>query len=320
MKKWAFCLALLSTLLSAKELPASQATALSPTALTAITNKQVAQRASSPYPTFNTKQLDKQLAVYQQHLVTSGTPDVLVVGSSRALQGVDPAVLQQGLAAQGYRGIKIYNFGVNGATAQVVKFVLRQLLTSDQLPQLIVWADGSRAFNSGRLDVTYNGIVASEGYRLLSKGIRPTVSQGEGLGFFPAESRFNPATYYQRYPRVAGLYDSDYKSFNLEGEQAAAFRDVVAFTQDRRIPLVFVNLPLTQDYLDSTRQRYEEQFQQQMQRMARENNFIYRDLSRVWLRQYGYFADPSHLNRYGAAAVSRLLAQDKTIPWKSVSD
>jgi hypothetical protein len=89
----------------------------------------------------------------------------MIVGSSRALRGVDPVALRKELAAMGYEDISIFNFGINGATAQVVDLVIRQVLEPDQLPRLIIWADGARAFNSGRVDVTFNAIVASPGYR-----------------------------------------------------------------------------------------------------------------------------------------------------------
>jgi hypothetical protein len=84
--------------------------------------------------------------------------------------------------------------------------------------------------------------------------------------------------------------------------------------EQQKIPLVFVNLPLTQDYLDSVRQTREQQFQQWMQRQVGEG-FVFIDLGRQGLTENQYFADPSHLNRYGAAAVSRQLAANSQIPW-----
>jgi hypothetical protein len=130
-------------------------------------------RGLESYPTFNSRQLDEKLALYQAYLRDYGTPDILIIGSSRALRGVDPTALQKTLAEQGYSGAKIFNFGVNGATAQVVDAIVRQLLPQDKLPKLILWADGARAFNSGRSDVTYSGIIASDGYRTLAAGRSP---------------------------------------------------------------------------------------------------------------------------------------------------
>ncbi|MBF2027191.1 MAG: hypothetical protein IGS48_10550 [Oscillatoriales cyanobacterium C42_A2020_001] len=335
------------------------------------------------FPSFNSQQLDRQLQQYMAYLERVGTPDILIVGSSRALQGVDPLALQQGLAQQGYSGLKIYNFGINGATAQVVDWLLHNLLPPEHLPKLIIWADGSRAFNSGRIDQTFNKIVTSRGHRLLTSGIRPTpaVSAGlnvgrvcmdllpvqlpmpqsaqtelyarnatveadakarslnpdckqplklvvrhsqpsapfspgstnspESLGFQTVNTRFIPDRYFQRYPRVSGAFDADYRDFGLVGNQAEAFEKVVRFVNARRVSLVLVNLPLTSTYLDSTRTFHEERFRRRMQNASRSKRFIFADLAiHQHLSQNQYFADPSHLNRYGATAVSLQLSKE----------
>jgi hypothetical protein len=359
--------------------------------------------AQLPFSSFNNQIFDEQLLLYLSYVAAVGPPDILIVGSSRALVGVDPKQLQQALAAQGKGNFKIFNFAVNGATAQIVDFQLRQVLSREQMPRLILWGDGVRAFNSGRVDRTFNSMVASVGYNSLMAGDRPTLPQSlpdttdacenipptslsratpkdsatsagsssstvrserwrltrvsfettsnpvpspdqrllltqlsgptgpsrltlartvagyssfaiDANGFLPMDSRFDPATYYQQKPRVAGLYDADYQPFSLSGQQATALNSIKTFARQQQIPLVFVNLPLTQDYLDSTRRTREQQFQQFMQRQAG-GGFVFIDLGRRWVNQNQYFADPSHLNRNGAAAVSSQLAADDQIPW-----
>ncbi|NJP11634.1 MAG: DUF1574 domain-containing protein [Leptolyngbyaceae cyanobacterium RU_5_1] len=379
----------------------------------------------SEYPSFNSRQLDGQIALYQRYLEMHGVPDVLVIGSSRALRGVDPATLEKALAEQGYSGVQIFNFGINGATAQVVDWLVRQVLPQDRVPKLILFADGARAFNSGRLDITFNGIAASEGYRTLMAGkpaipgavataqpsAKPQAGQptsvteespastiadryrslndelnkrlasvslvyaqrdrlrtklleqvasllpkglsssadviassdsllnasspsaaaatssgsltGDSLsmididGFLPLSVRFNPTTYYQKYARVLGDYDSDYESFGLEGSQTDALTALAQYARSRQIPLVFVNLPLTKEYLDPARKRHEDEFQQHMLQLAPQLGMVYRDLSGALTTQPDHFSDPSHLNRYGAYEVSRRLAQDAMIPWQT---
>jgi len=366
--------------------------------------------AESPYPSFRSEQLNQKLALYHQRLQLEGPPDVLIMGSSRALRGVDPTALEEELATLGYDGLDVFNFGVNGATAQVVDLIIRRLLPPDHLPRLILWADGARAFNSGRVDVTYNGIATSEGYRQMVRGTLPHSTSSEaapepqppvteinitsagvgehlrssyqqldqwlsdqlgtlsavhperqrlkewlqaGLaalstpqaqdtaasppaegpsdpldapmpagshidfdGFLPLSVQFNPATYYQKHARVSGYYDSDYRSFHLEGRQTEAFQRLLQFTQSQDIPLVFVNTPLTDEYLDPYRLEAETQFLQYMVQLSgQEAGFIFRDLAQIWPEQYDYFSDPSHLNRYGAYQVAIRLAQDPMIPW-----
>ncbi|MEG3903570.1 hypothetical protein QUB19_15170 [Microcoleus sp. B4-C5] len=396
-----------------------------------------ATRAQASTVSFSSDLLNEQLQLYLSYVATVGPPDVLIVGSSRALQGVDPKQLKQSLAQRGRRGLKVFNFSVNGATAQVVDFQLRRLLKPGHLPQMIIWADGVRAFNSGRDDRTFNSIVDSEGSQLLAAGIRPelpsdepneipacyrfpqpcannnfrkaftsvdqpfrgaqdaqpllppikslssgtailpvadtqpllppikSLSSGTAIlpvasnaakyelkpiaadaatqkaelipvsrrttvairqlnqladsidsnGFMAMSGKYNPNTYYRQRAYVSGQYDRDYANFYLGGKQAAAFNSVVAFTKARKIPLIFVNLPLTDDYLDGTRLRAEQQFRQRMQQLSRQKGFAFRDLSQRWPGRNDYFVDPSHLNRFGASAVSSLLAADSSIIW-----
>ncbi|NEP09554.1 MAG: DUF1574 domain-containing protein [Symploca sp. SIO2C1] len=356
--------------------------------------------ARSPNPTLNNPLLDQKLALYQQRLLQGGSPDILIVGSSRALRGVDPKALEDALATQGYQDIEVFNFGINGATAQVVDLMTRRLLTPEQLPKLIIWADGARAFNSGRVDSTYNAIATSVGYQNLADGTFPNLNnspsqkqsqtaeilatlsrsyqeidkllnqQGAGVsatypqrdllkslmreqfvgltaflelnnpspselfedaekvasaeefinldGFLPLSVRFDPVTYYQEHPKVIGAYDRDYESFQLSGKQDIAVESLLQFTQEHDISLAFVNLPLTKEYLDPVRIKYEEEFQHYMRSLSVERNLIFRDLTKLLLTQPENFSDPSHLNRYGAHKVSYQLAQDSTIPWSLV--
>ena len=351
--------------------------------------------AGSALPTFRSQQLDEKLALYRKQVARSGPPDVLVIGSSRALRGVDPAALRQALGSAGHKNLSIFNFGVNGATAQVVDLVIRRLIPPDQLPQIIVWADGARAFNSGRVDVTFNAIATSEGYRQLEASNAPdgidnlalgslseqltastsaadqhlselfgklssgysnrsklllALGQGFGAitpeflaagstrgstqvgdtptelptetslidadGFLALSTRFNPATYYQEHARVAGAYDSDYEGFELQGKQTAALESLLRYATQKDIPVIFINTPLTDEYLDPQRTKAETSFLQYMVQTADSSQqFVFRDLGRLWPQRYDYFSDPSHLNRYGAYQVSSRLAQDPLIPW-----
>jgi hypothetical protein len=303
------------------------------------------------FPSFNSQRLDEELQIYSRYLRIYGPPDVLIVGSSRSLQGIDPSVLQQSLAAQGYTNAKVFNFGVNGATAQVVDVVVREILTQEQLPKLIIWGDGLRAFNDGRVDLTYREIVASAGYQRLQAGhspipdrafhdnspiltasINPAIANSlladstqeissvlDMYGFQAISERFDPATYYQQFPKVAGTFDGDYVPFGLGGEQTQATIAVAQYAQQLDIPLVIVNLPLTAAYMDAPRRQYEQRFRQHMQQLAQQEQFQFIDLvQHPTLIQNQYFADPSHINQAGAAAVARHLATDTTIPWNTL--
>ena len=374
---------------------------------------QTAGKANSQnsLPSFNSEQLDRQIAEYFQYIATVGKPDVLILGSSRALRGIDPLVLQSSLA-ESYPELRIFNFGVNGATARVVDWIVRELIHPNHLPELIVWADGARAFNSGRADRTMARVRDSVGYELARTGelrayvapeeleedlaeessdIAPAAREGfdigrsyrqlddwlyrllaaaspslgnrdraigfltEGVrafsdnptgtpaesgvatdstepetpasdrrhaktitqlnGFLPFKSQFNPSTYYRQYARVSGSFDADYASFSLAGEQTRALNNLLQFIDKSQISLVFVNMPLTEKYLDPVRTKFELQFREYMLQKASQNRFTFKDLSDLWPRQYSFFSDPSHLNVYGAKEVSVLLASDRAVRW-----
>jgi hypothetical protein len=275
-----------------------------------------------PFPTLSAAQIDRQLELYLRYLAQHGRPDVLIIGSSRALQGVDPTALQGALATAGYPKLKVFNFGINGATAQVEQLLMSRLLKPEQWPRVIVWADGVRAFNSGRQDLTYGKIQSSPGFRQLETGHSPQlVPYQNGLlhsagaiadprqlqGFQVVSEVFDPVQYFQHFPKIAGVYDRDYVDFDLDGVQAAATTALLQTTRQRRIPVVFVNLPLTNIYLDADRDKYEQEFRQYKQQLAELGQLTFIDLAQAWPDRYDYFADPSHINQQGAKAVGEVL-------------
>lgn len=358
------------------------------------------------YPSFKSQQLDEQLVRYQDYILANKMPpDVLIIGSSRALRGIDPTVLEESLAARGYPNLKIYNFGINGATVQLVDLIIREVLLPEQLPRLILFADGVRAFNSGREDRTFEIIASSEGYQAVIEGnLQVKANQQEELkeeqkpakiaddwlsnyalieawverrmekhlitysqrdrlkawlrslikldetnwaaenvtetelitdeiegeetialteksgfqsnGFLPISIQFNSEIYYENHPLVSGDYDADYSNFKLKGQQTTAWQNLLRFTQARRVKVVFVNMPLTQEYLDDVRSYYEGEFREYMEQIVLDYpGLSFRDLSLLWPEKDNYFSDPSHLNRYGAIAVAEELAKETTIPW-----
>ena len=287
---------------------------------------------TSGLPSLGSDLFDSQLAGYLSYVATVGTPDVLIVGSSRALQGIDPRVLQQNLARQGYGELRVFNFSVNGATAQVVNFVLSDLLP-EPLPSVIVWGDGSRAFNDGRRDRTWEKLTASPGYRAVTGGaaanqvflrsnqsvvtarspVREVPGNLDALGFSAVGDRFSPQTYYQEFPRVNGRYDGAYSPFTLYGAQTVALGNLANAVRSRNAQLIFVNLPLSDSYLDDYRLYYEGQFQQFLQAQSAALGFEVVDLLTLWEGQPALFADPSHINKDGAAAIAVQLSQDSSL-------
>ena len=133
-----------------------------------------------PALNFNIALFNEKLALLDWQITNKQrSPEVLIVGSSRALRGIDPSMLEKTLINKGYKDISVFNLGIDGATAKVVNLQITQILSRPQLPRLIIWADGLRAFNSGRTDLTYDEIAASTGYKQLQETLKNNGSNPE---------------------------------------------------------------------------------------------------------------------------------------------
>ena len=128
---------------------------------------------NKPALNFNIALFNEKLALLDwQATNKKRSPEVLIVGSSRALRGIEPSTLEKTLVNKGFKDISIFNLGIDGATAKVVNLQITQILSRDQMPRMIIWADGLRAFNSSRSDLTYDEITASVGYKQLQETIK----------------------------------------------------------------------------------------------------------------------------------------------------
>jgi hypothetical protein len=130
-------------------------------------NLPATQLDSTPEKSLSNKPaLNFNIALFNEKL------EVLIVGSSRALRGLEPKTLEKALTNKGYKDISVFNLGIDGATAKVVNLQITQILSQPQLPRMIIWADGLRAFNSSRSDLTYDEITASVGYKQLQETLK----------------------------------------------------------------------------------------------------------------------------------------------------
>jgi hypothetical protein len=83
--------------------------------------------------------------------------------------------------------------------------------------------------------------------------------------------------------------------------------------KSNQISLVFVNLPLSDIYLDKYRRHHEITFKKYMQNLMDSNQLTFVDMDGLLNTRHDHFSDPSHLNQTGAIAVSRYLTQIKVI-------
>ena len=116
-----------------------------------------------------------------------------------------------------------------------------------------------------------------------------------------------------------GDSDGDYANFQLLGSQHRALQQTINLLASRKIPLVFVNVPLSDLYLDKIRSQHETSFKQYMQNLMDSNQLTFIDMNILPPQKYDLFSDPSHLNQFGAVEVSRYLAQTEGIPWQKLA-
>jgi hypothetical protein len=136
-------------------------------------NERDQRITTKPALNFNIALFNEKLALIDWQITNKQrSPEVLIVGSSRALRGIEPATLEKALINKGYKGLSVFNLGIDGATAKVVNLQITQILSPPQLPRMIIWADGLRAFNSSRSDLTYDEITASIGYKQLQENLK----------------------------------------------------------------------------------------------------------------------------------------------------
>jgi hypothetical protein len=74
-------------------------------------------------------------------------------------------------------------------------------------------------------------------------------------------------------------------------------RAIAAFANTQGIPLVFVNLPLSDDYLDAVRLGFERQFQGYLRQEANRGNFQIIDLLEQWRRAKSLLCRPQPFER-----------------------
>ena len=112
---------------------------------------------------------------------------------------------------------------------------------------------------------------------------------------------------------VSGRYDAFYTPFALSGLQEGALRSLAGYLNRQEVGLIYVNLPLSGDYLDDYRLPLDQQFQRFLQTQSQRQGFAVIDLLSQWIGQNAFFADPSHLNQTGAAALGQQLARNPLI-------
>jgi hypothetical protein len=109
----------------------------------------VRSRLLAPSVGTSVRQLDLQLASLAAFVRAGGPVDCLALGSSTVRLGIDPDPLGEALARKSGRGVRCFNFGVEGFKATEVA-AIADILVADYRPGLLIY--GTTPLDYGTLD------------------------------------------------------------------------------------------------------------------------------------------------------------------------
>jgi hypothetical protein len=253
--------------------------------------------------------------------------DVVAIGSSRAQFSVSPKVFED---VTGMRG---YNAGIGGFVETNRHFDLLKRILKRSDPKLIVYVVDDFALNAGpRASRDGELLHMFQSVRLLRKGLPNAIlSMARDDWRIPAykkvelnkkwfdqydgyeihsdgwvEGRGTPNT--QRVRRKG-------EAFSPDPDAVTLFRQLVAFSKNRSVPIVLVLAPTHRAYLEKGETRVR-QYVAFMNALATELDvpfFNFTDPARFPVADDLLFFDTSHLNTRGAELFSRSLA-DAVLP------
>lgn len=102
--------------------------------------------ALSPSMGMAHRQFEVQWDLLEKYVGAHGGVDVIVIGNSAALMGIDPDALEKWYQQAGGGSIRVFNFGVEGVALESASEI-GQLLIQEYQPKAILFAGGIENFN-----------------------------------------------------------------------------------------------------------------------------------------------------------------------------
>ncbi|MDR1937116.1 MAG: hypothetical protein LBQ73_01285 [Tannerellaceae bacterium] len=240
--------------------------------------------------------------------------DVLIIGSSHALRGVDTRVFRR-------HGVKAFNLGTNSQTPIQTKLLLKRYLDRLQ-PKLVIYDVYPYFFTTDGVESALNiiGCDTNDAHSMeMAQTIRNLkVYHTLFYGVFRDKFHLNDS---YREPAVAG--DDTYipggyverkmayyrpetqakKEYDFKEQQFAVFDEIIRMFNERNIGYILVNAPVTRTLYDSYAnwQAYEQMIN---------SRGTYYDFNRLLnLNDSLHFYDDDHLNRDGVEIYSEKLIE-----------
>lgn len=281
------------------------------------------------------------------HLRRPEPEDVLVIGSSRVLEGIDPNLITEILSYRPERPVETVRLPVQGMRAWTLTEILRELVAPRPPRDLLVVALEARYFyflpdetarplgfqmlaSTEDLFTTDLTALDVDQLRELSlaplRGVRapwvlPEILLGRTDEYvrYLHETRGLPAVNFKPLGRrefelaralrdEIAERDASFESLELRGFDVDTFLGVLDELAALPCPVVFVRLPVAIEF-DLDQRRQLGAFQRRVVEPVLARGFEYHDLNVFGqLRQPGLFENPSHLNDRGRELASRILA------------
>lgn len=244
---------------------------------------------------------------------TSGV-DILFLGSSHTYRGFDPRVFQQ------YE-LNTFNLGSSSQSPLQTEILLKRYLDQIQ-PQKIIYEVCPSTFSTDGVESTLD-LIAND---RLDKMLFTLALQQNHIKIYNTllfalyrrltgrdnnfvetaqkeEDLYIPGGYVERIVEHHEPKVIEAVQWEIEAEQLAAFERLIAYVEERNIPIILVQAPFTQSY----RLAYEgrETFDQLMGEYAPYHNFN----KLLLLNDQLHFYDEQHLNQTGVSLFNVTLIQ-----------
>jgi len=257
-----------------------------------------------------------------KNVLENVTSDILILGSSRAVQHYDPSIIQQ------KTGLTTYNAGLDGQsiiyqkaildiilhryTPKVIVLELYEIMDFpknnipyDRLSVLLPYVNKYPVLNNvinkrsffekyKRLSKTYpyNSLLL----RIIEGNLALTKTGTSSTGFIPKEGIWE-----------LPIKKKESTNFDYDNEKVQFYYDIINSCKEREIPLFVVISPKYEDCVDcfSFSQKISDMTNTQLNNYSKESLFISNNK---------YFENPSHLNSDGAKIYSNFFG-DKLNDW-----
>jgi hypothetical protein len=283
---------------------------------------------------------------------TEETVDILVLGSSRVLQGINPNVLSSTLQKAGHDGVTAFNVAQPGTAVVTRQIQLHDLIRSNGCPGIVVfevspgalnqngrwWRDSPEYASFRDFPVLLPGVTSFErldfalaislhgGMRLYDRLSKAPKSHTTERALMTRGSQHGDLTWKPetmgKGPRQKGIRKTRnffnnrvWTDMHIGSSTRQALRQSADLAESCSARFVLLRMPTLIWYRTSDLERVNQPFLEAIDELATSHDFVFFDSNaRETGVLPGHFADAIHLNLGGSIVFSELLAREVLLP------